>query len=507
MARTPAVQLFLSTLVIAISLSPSLGALSAERSKVSSALLQAEYDTGAIATKELRPQPVEGIQREAAAEDFLSWMSQHDAPRNVSDDSGERLGNIVMDAARGTRTRYKLKLRTDGAIFGNASGSKSIASLDKKLIPTTNKICQDDQLERWEKRQGMQRIFKVWNEFFSSSYAFAHQKMAEEGLVCLVQGALNDEAEGIGLPVTPSRGSPVLNLIWESRQPICNDQQERFHYYEPKIFFVHGSLADRGKERNVGWVWPEEGTCTPKHKCPIVMFLSGVGEHSFNMSSPAVNNSVRMFKKGFENIHKWGFLRYAERDRDCLSHLGSVIVVPELDRHETWVTHGEELTDHFLLPLLRHMRKANGSILDFKHVSIVGYSEGAFGALQAGVQHPEIFVSVVAASASTSQEWWNSIPMPAKKKVLPAKISGRRVRLRSVILAMGELDTSGVDEPSNLHNALHWLDQYGIVNKNVSIVGLFYASLSHQEVWEHVYNRWQAFHEVYWKGNVRQNFA
>jgi len=440
--------------------------------------------------------------RELDAEAFLAWMSEHDAPRDVDEDDNETIGNVVLEAARDTRMEYSKKVLTGSDVDLDSSTNQSVVgNMAMNLVPTAGTICQDDQLKRWENRKGMQRIFKVWNDYFGNSFAFSHQQMGVAGKVCLVKGAVSNPSGGFNMPLTPPHGSKVLNLVWDSVQPICRDQQDTFHYYQPEVFYVKGPLARRGRERLVGWVWPQEGTCTESSKCPIVFFFSGIGEHSLQMSNPSVHNNLDAFKKGFEKIHKWGFIRYAERDRQCLQDLGSVMIVPELDRLETWVTHGDELTNYLIMPLF-YQAQNKGKHVDTQRVSVVGYSEGAFGALRVALNRPDIFTSAVAASASTSEAWWNAIHIPSEKKSL-----GDTVKLQTVILALGEFDTSGVDEPVNLGNALRWLERHGVTDRGITLEGVFYAGLSHQEVWDHLYNRWAAFHESFWKGNYQKYWA
>lgn len=441
--------------------------------------------------------------REKSAKAFLQWMQDHEKPQDgvarskVTDD-------LVREAARETSqvmeilTKERQQLRKGAVPFEGGPAPQQVNGVNitrqASLMSTADRVCSDEELSAWSTRRGVQELFKVWRQYYVAGVAYAH-KHYNEG-VCLIQGvtqrALNPKASVVYPTV-----SKVLSLVRNApdEAKICSEEGEQFQKIEPWVFRVDAPLARRGRERLVASVFPKPGLCGVTDPCPGVVFLSGVGEHSDSMESFSVNHQEIIFRQGFDKVRKWGFLRFAERDKQCYNHLGSMLLFPELDRDETWVTHGEDLMTYFIVPLLHGVGEKHDRQLDFERLSIMGYSEGAFGALQAATQYPDVFSLVVAASPSTGPEWWSYIPVPQHQRPPPAK-----KRLRMVLVALGENDRTGVDQPVNLQNLLRWLDQYS-VSQYASVLTHFYAAIPHQMVWEWLFNRWPAFHEVFWRGN------
>merc|ERR1712125_239 len=88
----------------------------------------------------------------------------------------------------------------------------------------------------------------------------------------------------------------------------------------------------------------------------------------------------------------------AANDCRCVAQLGSVLVIPQLSPWELWEQNGKALLSTFVIPLLSQLQRDHVGKLDSDQITAIGYSDGAKGALLAGIHHPDVFTAVVAAS-------------------------------------------------------------------------------------------------------------
>lgn len=343
--------------------------------------------------------------------------------------------------------------------------------------------CDDREKAYWRDRGHVaQGIVDMWNSHRPMGQMFALN--ANEG--CMVKK--DPSAQGFFFNNFDQMlwKPQVMTLVHKSSAPICDKDASTFMWVTPQTIGVGGPLYDRNPFRNYAQLWPPRGTCHPDKPCPLVIFLSGIGEHT-----DAFNGDMNEFKRQFDPIHKFGFLRYAERDSHCLKHLGAILVFPEPDRHESWVKDGPELIEYMVLPIIRELKRQSPHSVDDGKVAIMGYSEGAFGALQAAMHYPDVFTFAVAASCSSGPGWWNEITRNFRNTTAPNK-------LQLVMFALGELDNTG-DQGENMHHILSLLDTAN-TPKRAMVNARFYAGLYHKEVWERLFNQLPAFHDVFWRG-------
>merc|ERR1719343_757737 len=181
---------------------------------------------------------------------------------------------------------------------------------------------------------------------------------------------------------------------------------KRFRVIEPESFDVSTTPLNKREpaapNRNYATVWPLNDACTSTNKCPLVVYLHGRDEHADTADLDAA-------REMFKLVGVWGFLRYAERDEICAEQLGSVLLFPQILVGESWVANDRELMTSFVLPLLRNFRGRYDNI-DFSRISIVGYSEGALGALQASLWHPDVFTFALASACALPS--WENVTLP-----------------------------------------------------------------------------------------------
>lgn len=289
----------------------------------------------------------------------------------------------------------------------------------------------------------------------------------------------------------------MLNLIQHSPPDICLAEKETQHmdnYYDvPQRFFnISGKLLELAAVRSYGIVWPGRFACL-QVRCPLVLSLQGASEHA---------NFARNFYD-FQMMGNTGLMRSVQKDPECVRTLRSVLIFPQLMKGESWVKDGPLLVEMFLIPLLREVVHRYDDMVDPNRVAILGYSEGAFGALQAATRYPHVFSVVCVIAASLSVPNWNNVPHMTEKE-LAARPKKEDWRLQALVVALGERDESG-DQSVNLRNVLDVVED-AEMHEEVPLTVRFYAGLGHNH-WEHVYNRWPAFHDVIWKGEFEKIFA
>lgn len=387
----------------------------------------------------------------------------------------------------------------------------------KSLLPRASGPCPPQELSHWQGRGNTSlHVIDVWNQMRPAGVVY----VAAGDYSCLVgpdaspleprplkadddvNETITEELweQGVGRqrspPGTSASAVQALTLVRSSTSPICTGNADAFQWVMPEVFTVTGPLLKYGGSRNNAVVWPRPGVCRPEAPCPMVIFLSGIGEHSEGFTPEQMLRS-------FESVHKFGFTRYVDRDPDCVDKLGAVLLFPELARDENWVRDGPSALKFFVLPLMEHVRQRAPALVDMDRVAVVGYSEGAFGALQAAVLYPDVFSFTVAAAASTREDWWYEVPVPVRSVRLAADEATHPWKLQMVLVALGEFDNTG-DQAVNLRNVVHLMDE-SAVSRRAALQVRYYAGLYHKEVWERVFNQWATFHDIFWQGRYRSS--
>lgn len=398
----------------------------------------------------------------------------------------------------------------------------------ESLLPYAAGPCTPQELSSWQKRgKTTLELIDAWNELRPEGVVYVSlaegaclvgpdseplspepRNMSESDsneTINATDDAFGDTTEelferGVGTRRSPSHTSvsavQALTLVRTSTPPICTGLADVFQWVMPEVFTVSGPMLKYGDKRNNAVVWPRPGVCRPEAPCPVVVFLSGIGEHS-DGSTP------EEFLRSFESVHKFGFTRYVDRDPDCVENQGAVLLFPELARDENWVRDGPSALKFYILPLLETVRQRAPPLVDMDRVAVVGYSEGAFGALQAAVLYPDVFSFTVAAAASTREDWWAEVPIPLRSPRLVTDEAMHPWKLQMVLVALGEFDNTG-NQAANLRNALRLLDN-SAVSSRAAVQVRYYAGLYHKEVWERVFNQWTTFHDIFWQGRYRSS--
>lgn len=390
-----------------------------------------------------------------------------------------------------------IRIRHTGAINNVPTNVTSVTNstpvLNHSLVSDALDPCTEAELLWGMEHKVLWRAMDVWRKHRPHGLVYSQRDHT-----CAVQGLTH--------PIKSSRNRQnrqILSIIHKSGPEQCHSGGEAFQTFRPESFEISGPMRRHGLKRNYGILWPSDARCD-RDLCPLVVFLSGVGEHSDYRTYGTEN-----FTLAFETIKKFGLLRYAEHDRACFESLGSVVVFPQLDREENWVAQGKMVLTNFVLPLLKHVQEQRPHTIDTDRIAVMGYSEGAFGALQAAVHFPNVFTVAVAASCSTGMEWWSDLSVPRRSQPkrdnmwnsTAQKPDGWKLRL--VIMALGEQDLTG-DQPTNLDLGLRWLDR-GEATDWAALQVRFYAGLRHKQVWSRLFNHWDSFHDVFWRGRYRVN--
>lgn len=283
---------------------------------------------------------------------------------------------------------------------------------------------------------------------------------------------------------TPKR---LFTLVSASGPPHCNSSRtDSMDAVEPSIFVS----PTTGTSRYWAAAWPERGTCTHAHRCPIVIMLHGAAEHGGPDKGP----------ESFQNLANLALFRYAFQPGAC-SALASVIIFPQLLRQERWEWSGLSIYSEFVLPLLQYVVDTNPLKLDMERVALVGYSEGAVGAVHGALRHPNVF-SYVMPVALTWGEWWE-FPWLNKQLLagIPEKPDEDQFRLKAIIMTMPELQSAKFYGSSSrtLSAMLNLFTKYGLAEK-VGIHARWYAGLDHITILDAVFGRWTSSFNMLWRG-------
>lgn len=251
-------------------------------------------------------------------------------------------------------------------------------------------------------------------------------------------------------------------------------------------YVVQGTMAKLNPQRTYALAVPKANACSETSPCPLMVSLHGLGEHG----APGDDDSVKL-------LGKTGFLRMATQDEGCSATLRSILLVPQILPEESWVKDGPFLLKNFVMPLLRQVRESNH--VDPRRIGIVGFSEGALGALHAVMSYEHVFSVVVAASASVPS--WVNMTLAAdgapEVAATPSTLPGPPM----VAITLGEKDASG-SQLDNMHAILGLLGRGGLLDR-VRLDFRLLAGIGHNH-WEKVFNNWHVFFNAAWLGKFRQ---
>lgn len=428
------------------------------------------------------------IRFSAGSDAWLLW-AQRLARHNEIEADGE--GSSEEEHGNG---RY-------GSYYNHSEGANSrLVRFHGRTVHSNGHLfgsCFEDSRAFWEHHSpSTSEFLHSWHALRPGGFVYS----LEANQTCLMNaGFVNGGPEAMAPTEggNPWLGFQVLALIKKSDSEICASNELNFQWVQPAIFPVSGPLRSRGSVRNYGVVWPGNHTCTKESPCPLVVFLSGIGEHS--PGGKERDNTTEM-RNSFRTLHKFGYLRYWDRDRDCASRLGTVLLFPELSREENWVKDGPDLLEHFVVPLINRVIRPHPLRIDERRLAIMGYSEGAFGVLHGAALYPHVFSFAIAASASVGARWWQDMPYTSSK---PTPELMKAWKLNLVILGFGELDNTG-NQSYNLERCLDYLDTAHVA-PYTTVQVRYYAGLYHKEVWDRLFNHWPLFHRVFWQGRFQES--
>lgn len=289
--------------------------------------------------------------------------------------------------------------------------------------------------------------------------------------------------DGVGECV--AEGSPAANtsvtVVLKKGPIICqsavmeevrlNRVSSDFAYYVGN-FTLSKAMPAGGKERVYVEAWPVvQDTCTSGSPCPVVVHLHGAGEHGYPNKLPI-----------------WALLNYYVKDQACRRSLRSVLLFPQLEPGETWSADGPQCFDSFMIPLLDGFLQ-NHPAADSDRAALVGYSEGAVGAVLGAMLYPSRFDLAAAGSPTLPDE--DFIPK------LSFHVGDGPSKLKAIILSWGSEDT--LDVSRGVKFAFSKFERAAIANR-VRIRARYYMGELHMGAPEALLNHYAPLHEILWGG-------
>jgi len=341
-----------------------------------------------------------------------------------------------------------------------------------------------------EPTQGLQDAVRVWKKHFPDSpVAFLDGR----GNRCLLESG-----------TTASR----LTVLQEKGDQICDSHPAypdlAFLKTEADLtsdpftaaeFGVTDEMPGGEGVRNYVMAWPTVRRCTEQHPCPLVVQLHGFGEHGPN----------------YGRLKLWGLLNYFVFDESCRNTLGSVMLMPQLEKEEDWFHTGREVIEYFVHPLIMQTLRNNPNI-DENNIAVVGYSGGAFGACLAATMYPNLFTILAAGSASGPVEVFEGDKKERDSGAgKPGEIfnttpinANAEGRLKLAVFAWTEGELWNVTIGMDL--ILGMLQKSSILDGATVNVRYYGQDVQHMEASEAMFNHWPFLHDVLWEGHVNSKF-
>jgi predicted esterase len=252
---------------------------------------------------------------------------------------------------------------------------------------------------------------------------------------------------------------------------------------QPESFDVTGTpLEWLAPNRNYVLLQPRLPKCQ-SGKCPALIYLHGTAEH-------AESSDLEKAKEEFARVGKWGMLRYAEHDRECAQNLGTWMIFPQLMVNESFVHDNLAVFKFFIQPLVTQLSEKH-ELMDMDKLSIVGYSEGAVGAVMAALHRPDLYAFAVA-SSNVLPSWENFTAYELTPEIK------ERSKLQAMVLSYGHQDMVG-NISESMEVTMNGLRLAGL-DTRIRMHIKVYAQWGHDH-WEEVFNRWPAMHDLLWNGN------
>eukprot|EP00928_Gymnodinium_smaydae_P088325 TRINITY_DN72431_c0_g1_i1.p1 TRINITY_DN72431_c0_g1~~TRINITY_DN72431_c0_g1_i1.p1 ORF type:complete len:390 (+),score=95.55 TRINITY_DN72431_c0_g1_i1:57-1226(+) len=322
--------------------------------------------------------------------------------------------------------------------------------------------CDSDKLADWQGRMDTTaKLIEVW-------------QAKTKGAAVISEGSETNCLAAGNRPSGCGRASQVMTLVDEPEAEMCK-VKPRGRTTEQGEFTVTGTLAKTQSTRKYEIMWPKKGTCTSKSPCPVVMFFHGCG----SMVIPVM---------------------MAEADDACYDTLKSVIVVPKLEKEEKWTEKGTTVLDDFVLPLWNELKEKHSGLLDDNRVAAVGASMGSGMAMQAGLLHPELFSTVVAAGLADGSHCEdgpnNEVKFEVDAILGSNKVPTGKSKLKGIVMIMSELEKN-LD--TRLGSTLDMLETSGVSNR-VDLHMRLYGDTGHAKGILYTFNQWATMQSAIFNG-------
>lgn len=219
--------------------------------------------------------------------------------------------------------------------------------------------------------------------------------------------------------------------------------------------------------------WPKEGTCTRKHKCPLVVQIAGTG------------NLVEMIGD------PW--LLVQSRCSACMDELKAVLVSPQMPQDvvgpdgTTMGTSNAKMRKT-LIPFVEEMLHRHTE-LDRKRVYLTAQSRGVDTGIRAVLNSPEIFRLAIFSGMFMIT---NETEAMLSDDVVRRNVA--RAKLKEVQFHLGDLDRCFARD-TFFSQFPHTLAQLGLTDK-LQVTLRVYTESKHS-VW---YAAWNSMHDVIWTG-------
>lgn len=389
---------------------------------------------------------------------------------------------FVMPSPRGLSPNASVRGR--GEQFGPSIVDMGSVAADS--IGSCKQHGADGEIWKWWNQnvkpigyEGASQVLEEWKNNRPAGNVFYDSGTA----ACFLEGSNGD----LKVPYVNT-----FTLVSVSDNDHCQLSGEKRIDVEPHIFTASADEFEGEQSFFYATVAPKKRVCTKATPCPLVVSLHGAGEHG----SPAEGVDT------FARLMQLGFLKMVVQDPGCMADLKSVLLFPQLPTSLRWEWSGRFIFTLYVLPLMRHIMGFHS--VDQERIALVGYSEGATGAVHGALRHPDIF-SLVFAVALTWGEWWE-LPWLNQPLLLGihnfTKADTKKYRLKMISLSMGELQKTSLygANTRTLGALLRLLDKFQL-SDFVSLHTRFYAGLDHFSILDRTLNKWSSAISVLWNGD------